>query len=216
MVGVAIVSVAGYVYSLDAKKHLLHSSFLPSVPIRPLSTDPGNANLISNYFGPFSELETVRLALTAEEHSDASIMVLSTTMLACGVVLTLLSQVSQALQFISEEIMVGSTNLHPLQIIAVEGTLSTILSAVCLGLGTMLPGKDEGGHIETLPDTFKQLENSMPLFLLCLGHFLGIGGGNFFGLRVSSVLPHAHATLLCSCFMLCHRSSPSRKCMLLA
>lgn len=187
MVGVGIVSFAGYVYTLDEERRALHSLLNPPPPPEsslPPYILPPQYSLLSGAWD--SELDFSQSVITASSTGGGPTMVLSTTMLVWGVLLTLLSQLAQALQFVSEEILVGRTNLHPLQMLAVEGTLSTVFSMVALGIGVLLPGKDEGGRIESLPDTLQQLGNSTPLLIICLAQFLGVAGNNYFGLRVSS------------------------------
>ena len=204
MVGVGIVSIAGYVYSLDVQQLALHSVLnaptpylLNAPPPYPLSSHLSLPQrvLAGGLPGAWdSELEFSQSAVTVRS-SQGPAMVLSTTMLVCGVLLTLLSQLAQALQFVSEEILVGRTNMHPLQMLAVEGTLSTLFSIVALAFGVLLPGNDEMGCIESLPDTLRQLQNSVPLLVLCLAQFLGVAGNNYFGLKVSS----AHLGQLVHC-----------------
>jgi drug/metabolite transporter (DMT)-like permease len=185
MAGVGIVSLAGYVYTLDSEHQ---ASSLLSITSYLLS--PRHSSVFT---GDQSSAVSTQSALSARSGGEPT-MVQNTTMLAWGVLLTLLSQLSQALQFVSEEMLVGSTDLHPLQMLAVEGSLSAMLSIVALSIGVFLPGHDEGHNVESFWDTIQQLRNSRPLFILCVAQFLGVAGCNFYGLRVSS-MPPTHFSL---------------------
>lgn len=199
MTGIGIVSLAGYVYTLDAEKQSDHVVSLP-LPTE-LSTEdpqlPSTRSLLSDSLQP--DLGSNARSILAASSDKEPVMVASITTLVWGVVLTLLSQLTQAMQFVSEEALAGSANLHPLQMLAVEGILSTLFSIVAVVVGVLLPGHAVGGQLESLADTLVQLK-STPLFLLCLTVFLGYAGNNFFGIQVSST----HLTWPTTCAVSTH------------
>lgn len=90
----------------------------------------------------------------------------------------------QALQFVSEEYLLSDSQLHPVQVMGIEGALSAGFSCIALVAASLLPGPDSG-VAESWPDTVAQLQNSTTLVVMCLVTFLGVAGGNYFGLRVS-------------------------------
>lgn len=94
----------------------------------------------------------------------------------------------QALQFVSEEKLLSHSQLHPVQVMGVEGILSTLFSCVAIAIASQVPGSD-ARSAESWQDTVSQLDCSTPLLLLCLFQFLGVAGNNYFGLRVSGACP---------------------------
>lgn len=117
---------------------------------------------------------------------------------AFGIGLTLLSQLVQAMQFVSEEMLLPKCRLTPYQVMGMEGTIAMIWSCVALALFSVLPGGDTGGVAENLSDTLVQLRNDWPLALCCFGHFIGTAGLNTFGLRISLNLGSVFRAVLLS------------------
>jgi drug/metabolite transporter (DMT)-like permease len=105
--------------------------------------------------------------------------------LVAGVLLTLASQFAQALQYVSEEMILKQTDLHPVQVMGLEGLISVLFSVAAVFLAAIIPGGDASHVLESWRDTAAQLQSSQVLLLACFGHFLGVAGNSFFGLHVS-------------------------------
>lgn len=90
----------------------------------------------------------------------------------------------QALQFVSEEKLLSDSQLHPVQVMGIEGLLSSLFSCIAVVAADLVPGADAGAA-ESWHDTLVQVRRSTPLLLMCAFQFLGVAGGNYFGLRVS-------------------------------
>eukprot|EP00892_Ulva_mutabilis_P004712 jgi/Ulvmu1/2612/UM014_0063.1 len=128
---------------------------------------------------------------------DGPTLATHATDLLLGVSLTMASQLTQALQFVSEERLLRRSRLHPAQVIGIEGVLSTVLSVAGLAVATNTPGGDAGAA-ESWPDTVAQLGSSRLLLALLLFVFIGFAGNSYFGLKVSLHLGSVFRTVLLS------------------
>jgi drug/metabolite transporter (DMT)-like permease len=176
LVGVAIVTVAGLIYADDERgRHEQQLSALAG------GDDASNGAASHDSLGSVAAsghsgwLEALLAGIYAKRR------------LFAGVSLTLTAQCAQAMQFVIEEKLLGESELHPVQVMGLEGILSTLFSVLAVGAANVIPVA--GQPLENWPDTWGQLANSAALRYVMLFNFLGVAGTNYFGLRVSGVAP---------------------------
>eukprot|EP01026_Neomeris_dumetosa_P033141 TRINITY_DN2637_c0_g2_i3.p1 TRINITY_DN2637_c0_g2~~TRINITY_DN2637_c0_g2_i3.p1 ORF type:complete len:719 (-),score=52.62 TRINITY_DN2637_c0_g2_i3:352-2508(-) len=119
--------------------------------------------------------------------------------MACyGIGMTLLSQVLQAAQLVSEEGLLQDLNLHPLQVMGIEGSINFVgMVTIVLPVVYFVPGPDPTCSCEeNTISTFMQLGNSQTLFWTNFVYFWTVLGTNLFGVLVTSVLGSIFRALL--------------------
>ena len=167
LVGVGIVTVAGLIYADDERERQGHE--------------------MGALAGLADDDDALRDDALAAQHHGWVAALLSAIhakrKLFGGIALTLTAQCCQAMQFVIEEQLLAASELHPVQVMGLEGTLATVFSVAAVGVAQVVP---MGGRpLESWPDTAAQLRHSTALWWVLLFNFLGVAGTNYFGLRVS-------------------------------
>lgn len=162
LVGVAVVTVAGVLYSDDEQSSEAHDAELTQRALVAMAAPGG------------------RTAAAVAKKLYAKRRIFG------GIGLTLAGAGAQALQFVSEERLLGRSKLPPTHVIGLEGLLSSLFSIIALIMASFIPGPSNGVQ-ESWPDTMAQLRNSVPLQLIIFANYVGIATTNIFGLRGSSL-----------------------------
>jgi drug/metabolite transporter (DMT)-like permease len=178
MVGIGIVTGAGMIYTHNSKSKTTSSALLDSLSVADATA--GGAGL-----DDLDGLGWAELAARELRRRLPHIELSGAVELVTGVAITLVAQLAQALQFISEERLLQKSVLHPLQVLGLEGLLASLLSFFLLVIAAFVPGFGPEGVWESWTDTAAQLRSSDALAAICLVNVVGVAGTNMFGLRVS-------------------------------
>ena len=115
---------------------------------------------------------------------------------AFGVALTLLGQLFQAAQVVSEEYLLKDIDLTAVEIIGYEGLWGVLMMVVVVfPVLWLLPGRDHG-HAEDMVDTFVLLANSRALLYVLAIQLVACGTLNIAGIAVTGAFSAVHRMML--------------------
>jgi len=110
--------------------------------------------------------------------------------------MNLLSQVFGASQIITEEKMLKSLKIPPMQVVGYEGVWGTILMiCIVFPVNYFLPGEDNGSN-ENAYDTYLMLCNNHRLLCLICLYIFSCSTYNIAGMMVTGSLSAVHRTML--------------------
>jgi len=113
-----------------------------------------------------------------------------------GMSMNLLGQVFASSQIITEEKMLKSMKIPPMQVVGYEGVWGTlIMISVVFPLLYVLPGSDNGS-IENVYDTYLMLSNNHTLLALICLYIFSCSTYNIAGMLVTGALSAVHRTML--------------------
>lgn len=117
-------------------------------------------------------------AMTAKEHQ------------AISIIFALSSLVTTGIQFVIEEKILTQSFLHPLKLVGLEGLWGILLSSIVLLVMSFIKCHSEsefcnGGHLEDIPATFKQVFGNSSLLLAVIIAIVNSSFFNFFGISVA-------------------------------
>eukprot|EP00445_Apocalathium_hangoei_P009373 CAMPEP_0203868366 /NCGR_PEP_ID=MMETSP0359-20131031/17065_1 /ASSEMBLY_ACC=CAM_ASM_000338 /TAXON_ID=268821 /ORGANISM="Scrippsiella Hangoei, Strain SHTV-5" /LENGTH=414 /DNA_ID=CAMNT_0050786765 /DNA_START=80 /DNA_END=1324 /DNA_ORIENTATION=+ len=115
---------------------------------------------------------------------------------AFGMSMNLLGQVFAASQIITEEKMLKSLKIPPMQVVGYEGVWGTILMiCIVFPVNYLLPGEDNGSN-ENAYDTYLMLCNNHRLLCLICLYIFSCSTYNIAGMMVTGSLSAVHRTML--------------------
>lgn len=120
-----------------------------------------------------------------------------------GCILVVVSQFVQASQIIVEEYLLSDINLHPLQVVGLEGMwgqIFTILFWIPFG---MFIGGQENGHLEDSFDTFVMISRNVSYTPIIIVYCVAILFLNYGGMLVTAELTAVHRTIFEAVRTLC-------------
>jgi len=113
-----------------------------------------------------------------------------------GMCMNLLGQVFAASQIITEEKMLKTMKIPPMQVVGYEGVWGTIIMiTVVFPLLYVLPGSDNGS-LENVYDTYLMLSNNHTLLALICLYIFSCSTYNIAGMLVTGALSAVHRTML--------------------
>eukprot|EP00193_Tetraselmis_chui_P018154 CAMPEP_0177782328 /NCGR_PEP_ID=MMETSP0491_2-20121128/18392_1 /TAXON_ID=63592 /ORGANISM="Tetraselmis chuii, Strain PLY429" /LENGTH=668 /DNA_ID=CAMNT_0019302587 /DNA_START=82 /DNA_END=2089 /DNA_ORIENTATION=+ len=115
-----------------------------------------------------------------------------------GIVITLISQVVQALQLVLEELLLHDLHLHPFQVLGWEGIIGMLWMGLLAGpLLYYIPGTDAGGRrMEDTLDTFAMLAHSSALTGSVAVYWFTVLGTNMYGVLVTATIGSVFRSVL--------------------
>jgi drug/metabolite transporter (DMT)-like permease len=121
------------------------------------------------------------------------------SLVAFGIILTLLSQVCSAVQVVVEEAMLKAGSRYrtpsPSRVVAYEGLWGLVIMVIVLIAMQYVPGDDHGSYENSI-DSFEKMRNNAFLFFLIVIYCVSIALFNQCGMAVSKYLSSLHRTLI--------------------
>lgn len=106
-----------------------------------------------------------------------------------GVILLLIGQLFTGGQFVIEEKFLSDSQIHPLQVVGLEGVSGLCYYIVVLPVLNLIPCNDEdfcnGGYVEDSLEAFKQIGGSELILLLCVLTMFSIALFNWTGVSTT-------------------------------
>jgi len=113
-----------------------------------------------------------------------------------GIVITLLSQVVQAVQLVLEELMLRDLHLHPFQVLGYEGIIGMVWMALLAApILFFVPGTDVGS-MENTVDTLMMLWSNPALATSTVVYWFTVLGTNMYGVLVSATIGSVFRSVL--------------------